>query len=135
MIRKFIKPCGVFAQNQSKLSKAFLSISVSPRNLVLGIETSCDDTGLALVDSTGHVLWEALSSQWDQVFRENPLILQTHIVHIQSINTTRILFDPDPGAHDTFACRSVLIRPSCTDEHFSHVTIYFQDIMLTIDFA
>ncbi|XP_029461866.1 probable tRNA N6-adenosine threonylcarbamoyltransferase, mitochondrial [Rhinatrema bivittatum] len=31
--------------------------------VVLGIETSCDDTGAAVVDETGHVLGEALRSQ------------------------------------------------------------------------
>ena len=32
---------------------------------VLGIETSCDDTGIAIVDEKGEILAEALSSQWD----------------------------------------------------------------------
>ncbi|KAJ8247172.1 hypothetical protein GJAV_G00259590 [Gymnothorax javanicus] len=31
--------------------------------LVLGIETSCDDTGAAVIDETGHVLGESLHSQ------------------------------------------------------------------------
>ena len=30
---------------------------------VLGIETSCDDTGAAVVDETGHILGESLNSQ------------------------------------------------------------------------
>jgi hypothetical protein len=30
---------------------------------VLGIETSCDDTGCAVVDSSGKILGEALNSQ------------------------------------------------------------------------
>ena len=33
--------------------------------LVLGIETSCDDTGVAIVDSEGRIHFEALSSQFD----------------------------------------------------------------------
>ncbi|XP_060518694.1 tRNA N6-adenosine threonylcarbamoyltransferase, mitochondrial isoform X2 [Cylas formicarius] len=33
------------------------------RQVILGIETSCDDTGCALVDSTGNLLGEALHSQ------------------------------------------------------------------------
>ncbi|KAK3108529.1 hypothetical protein FSP39_009998 [Pinctada imbricata] len=37
--------------------------SVSTRRIVLGIETSCDDTGAAVVDENGHVLGEALHSQ------------------------------------------------------------------------
>ena len=32
---------------------------------VLGIETSCDDTGIAIVDEHGTILAEGLSSQWD----------------------------------------------------------------------
>lgn len=31
--------------------------------IVLGIETSCDDTGCAIVDSNGKILGEALNSQ------------------------------------------------------------------------
>lgn len=33
--------------------------------LVLGIESSCDDTGIAIVSSTGHVLGESIASQAD----------------------------------------------------------------------
>ena len=32
--------------------------------LVLGIETSCDDTGVAVVDNHGNVIYEGLSSQF-----------------------------------------------------------------------
>lgn len=44
------------------------SFSVCPRRLfchklVLGIETSCDDTAAAVVDEAGHVLGEAMHSQ------------------------------------------------------------------------
>jgi hypothetical protein len=31
--------------------------------IVLGIETSCDDTGCAIVDSNGNILGEAMNSQ------------------------------------------------------------------------
>ena len=35
------------------------------RRLILGIETSCDDTGVAIVDGVdGSIVFEALSSQW-----------------------------------------------------------------------
>lgn len=34
------------------------------RRLILGIETSCDDTGVAIVDEHGTIVFEALSSQW-----------------------------------------------------------------------
>ena len=33
------------------------------RRLVLGIETSCDDTGAAVVDDEGNIVGEALNSQ------------------------------------------------------------------------
>lgn len=36
---------------------------VSSPRLVLGIETSCDDTGAAVVDETGLILGESLHSQ------------------------------------------------------------------------
>ena len=35
----------------------------TPRRLVLGIETSCDDTGAAVVDEDGNILGQALNSQ------------------------------------------------------------------------
>ena len=63
--RQTYKLSRAVVQTKAKTPTAFLS--VASRHLVLGIETSCDDTGLALVDSSGNVLWEALSSQWDQV--------------------------------------------------------------------
>lgn len=38
--------------------------SDSGKNIkILGIETSCDDTGIAIVDSNGKILGEALHSQ------------------------------------------------------------------------
>lgn len=39
--------------------------SSSLSRLVLGIETSCDDTGAAVVDETGEILGESLQSQKD----------------------------------------------------------------------
>lgn len=54
---------------KSKNKERFLHTSrSSPQSLVLGIETSCDDTGAAIVDSKGNVIGEALHSQ-----------LQTHL--------------------------------------------------------
>jgi len=40
------------------------------KDLVLGIETSCDDTGVALVTHSGQVVAEALSSSFYQQFVE-----------------------------------------------------------------
>ncbi|CAG9838682.1 unnamed protein product [Diabrotica balteata] len=42
--------------------KNFRSYS-SKRGVILGIETSCDDTGCAIVDTDGNILGEALNSQ------------------------------------------------------------------------
>lgn len=39
--------------------------SSSLSRLVLGIETSCDDTGAAVMDETGEILGESLHSQKD----------------------------------------------------------------------
>lgn len=39
------------------------SLAGGPEDLVLGIETSCDDTGVAVVSTTGRVLSDALVSQ------------------------------------------------------------------------
>lgn len=48
--------------NESLIKRVSYSTSSKPI-VVLGIETSCDDTGVALVDSTGKILGEALNSQ------------------------------------------------------------------------
>ena len=47
------------------LPRAKLSASAaqSKRKLVLGIETTCDDTGAAVVDNNGNILSDALHSQ------------------------------------------------------------------------
>lgn len=36
---------------------------ICSKTIILGIETSCDDTGCAVVDEGGNILGEALSSQ------------------------------------------------------------------------
>lgn len=43
----------------------FCDKNVLNRPLILGIETSCDDTGAAVVDRNGNVLGEYISSQQD----------------------------------------------------------------------
>lgn len=40
-----------------------ISLQNNLKSVILGIETSCDDTGCAIVDSTGRILGEALHSQ------------------------------------------------------------------------
>ena len=45
----------------SRLRRLF---STQQPKLILGIETSCDDTGVAVVDEKGAIIFEALSSQW-----------------------------------------------------------------------
>lgn len=52
---------GILPRKYFKVVKR--NYSQSERIIILGIETSCDDTGCALVDSNGNVLGEALHSQ------------------------------------------------------------------------
>lgn len=65
----FRKTAGVFAKPPKRNVYGFLrSLRVSagvlsPPKLVLGIETSCDDTAAAVVDETGRVWGEAMHSQ------------------------------------------------------------------------
>jgi hypothetical protein len=40
------------------------SFAQVPRSLILGIETSCDDTGCAIVDNEGNILGEALKCKF-----------------------------------------------------------------------
>lgn len=46
--------------------------------LVLGIETSCDETGAAVLDQTGHILGESLHSQKEVHLRSVPQLLHHH---------------------------------------------------------
>ncbi|KAJ8980046.1 hypothetical protein NQ317_012886 [Molorchus minor] len=61
----------------------------SKRTIILGIETSCDDTGCAIVDSEGNILGEALHSQ-HLVHLNNggiipPIAQNLHRKHIESV--------------------------------------------------
>uniref|UniRef100_A0A8C6GF50 N(6)-L-threonylcarbamoyladenine synthase n=1 Tax=Mus spicilegus TaxID=10103 RepID=A0A8C6GF50_MUSSI len=63
--------------------------TLSCHKLVLGIETSCDDTGAAVVDETGNVLGEALHSQTQVHLKTGgivpPVAQQLHRENIQRI--------------------------------------------------
>lgn len=70
------------------------SFSICPRRLfchklVLGIETSCDDTAAAVVDEAGHVLGEAMHSQTEVHLKTGgivpPVAQQLHRENIQRI--------------------------------------------------
>lgn len=50
------------AAASSSLAEAAAAASARPK-LVLGIETSCDDTGAAVVTTDGRVLGEAIATQ------------------------------------------------------------------------
>lgn len=60
---------GVFSKlSKRKIYEFLISFNFHPgklflHKLVLGIETSCDDTAAAVVDETGNVLGEAIHSQ------------------------------------------------------------------------
>lgn len=50
--------------------------------LVLGIETSCDDTGAAVLDETGSVLGESLHSQKEVHLRWVSALFVNHDVYL-----------------------------------------------------
>ncbi|XP_042301596.1 probable tRNA N6-adenosine threonylcarbamoyltransferase, mitochondrial [Sceloporus undulatus] len=60
-----------------------------PIKIVLGIETSCDDTGAAVVDETGNILGEALHSQNEVHLKTGgiipPVARQLHQENIERI--------------------------------------------------
>ena len=51
------------ANRKASPKSCMFSTSVRNEKLVLGIETSCDDTGAAVINEDGCVLGEALNSQ------------------------------------------------------------------------
>lgn len=60
-------PAAPWPLRRSLFARSLPLGSESPRDRpvrVLGVETSCDDTALALLDSTGRVLAQAAASQW-----------------------------------------------------------------------
>ncbi|GLV41623.1 Threonyl-carbamoyl synthesis 4 [Carabus blaptoides fortunei] len=67
----------------------YRNLSNHRRNFILGIETSCDDTGCAVLDTCGNVLGEALHSQ-QSVHLNNggiipPIAQSLHREHIEDI--------------------------------------------------
>ncbi|OBS67826.1 hypothetical protein A6R68_03633 [Neotoma lepida] len=89
------KTAGVFSKPPKSNIYGFLrSFSVCPgtlfcHKLVLGIETSCDDTAAAVVDEAGHVLGEAMHSQTEVHLKTGgivpPVAQQLHRENIQRI--------------------------------------------------
>ncbi|XP_039350291.1 probable tRNA N6-adenosine threonylcarbamoyltransferase, mitochondrial isoform X3 [Mauremys reevesii] len=67
----------------------FNSVKYYPTKLVLGIETSCDDTAAAVVDDTGKILGEALHSQNEVHLKTGgiipPVAQQLHRENIERI--------------------------------------------------
>ena len=61
MARKILR-CNI---KSSKINTVKKNNNNNKLRHVLGIETSCDDTGIAIVDEHGTILAEGLSSQWD----------------------------------------------------------------------
>ncbi|XP_073162276.1 tRNA N6-adenosine threonylcarbamoyltransferase, mitochondrial isoform X2 [Lepidochelys kempii] len=70
-------------------STFFNSVKYYPTKLVLGIETSCDDTAAAVVDDTGKILGEALHSQNEVHLKTGgiipPVAQQLHRENIERI--------------------------------------------------
>ncbi|XP_032494312.1 probable tRNA N6-adenosine threonylcarbamoyltransferase, mitochondrial isoform X3 [Phocoena sinus] len=89
------KTAGVFSKPSKRNMYEFLrSFHFHPgkrflHKLVLGIETSCDDTAAAVVDETGNVLGEAIHSQTEVHLKTGgiipPVAQQLHRENIQRI--------------------------------------------------
>ncbi|XP_023416838.1 tRNA N6-adenosine threonylcarbamoyltransferase, mitochondrial isoform X2 [Cavia porcellus] len=89
------KTAGVFSKPSKRKFYAFLrTFNFHPRTqffhkIVLGIETSCDDTAAAVVDETGNVLGEAIHSQTEVHLKTGgiipPVAQQLHRENIQRI--------------------------------------------------
>lgn len=83
-----------FKPSKRKIYEALRSLNFHPRKqflhkLVLGIETSCDDTAAAVVDESGNVLGEAIHSQTEVHLKSGgiipPVAQQLHRENIQRI--------------------------------------------------
>ena len=61
--RRFLKCLVKSFQSPGFSCRRHQSQSLQRQRKVLGIETSCDDTGAAVVDEMGSILGEALNSQ------------------------------------------------------------------------
>ncbi|XP_044776682.1 probable tRNA N6-adenosine threonylcarbamoyltransferase, mitochondrial [Neomonachus schauinslandi] len=89
------KTAGVFSKPSRRKTDEFLrSFNFHPgklflHKLVLGIETSCDDTAAAVVDETGNVLGEAIHSQTEVHLKTGgivpPVAQQLHRENIRRI--------------------------------------------------
>ncbi|XP_022902263.2 tRNA N6-adenosine threonylcarbamoyltransferase, mitochondrial [Onthophagus taurus] len=62
------------------------------RQLILGIETSCDDTGCAIVDEKGNILGEALHSQ-QQIHLDNGGIIPPIAQDLHRKNIEKVVWD------------------------------------------
>lgn len=63
-LRRLVSPAtGPSAGTTAVTPPPLSSLSLSPASLVLGIETSCDDTGVAVVRGDGVVMGQALVTQ------------------------------------------------------------------------
>lgn len=109
-IRKLSMPRN---QLQSFLKQADKGSVEERRRLVLGIETSCDDTGAAVVDDGGNILGDALDSQTKIHIMHGgiipPIARDLHEGNIESV-VTRALFTANVGLKDLDAI-AVTVRP------------------------
>ncbi|XP_054977783.1 tRNA N6-adenosine threonylcarbamoyltransferase, mitochondrial isoform X1 [Sorex araneus] len=88
------KTAGLFPKSSKRKIHKFLRSLYYPRErffhgVVLGIETSCDDTAAAVVDGSGHVLGEAIHSQTEVHLKTGgivpPVAQQLHRENIERI--------------------------------------------------
>ncbi|KAK7011908.1 tRNA N6-adenosine threonylcarbamoyltransferase mitochondrial isoform X2 [Biomphalaria glabrata] len=84
-----IQFCHSASLSSEQLKLAFPESSACKKRYVLGIETSCDDTGAAIVDNQGNVLGEALYSQLAKHNETGGIIptvaKELHIQHVESV--------------------------------------------------
>ncbi|XP_076460991.1 tRNA N6-adenosine threonylcarbamoyltransferase, mitochondrial-like [Babylonia areolata] len=85
----------------------------SQRRLVLGIETSCDDTGAAVVDERGNIVGDALHSQTKTHIELGgiipPIARDLHKAHIDSV-VTQALHTANVSLEDVDAI-AVTVKP------------------------
>lgn len=105
MLRSRIHALLRSSQSQLRVIRSICDDAELVRPLILGIETSCDDTGAALVDGSGRVLGECLNSQQN-----------THLRYFANMQSPQ----------DTITCKCLhryggIIPPIAQDLHRQHI--------------
>lgn len=62
-LKSFQSSYSIFSHMRKKILSIVRNFMHDRPSIILGIETSCDDTGCGIVDTTGKILGEAINSQ------------------------------------------------------------------------